>query len=153
MNFKIIIKYILLVLWMILIFWFSSQVGVLSSQMSDGIVSCILSMIEKAMNISLKNNEIFVSFVFYIRKLAHFSLYFVLGILWMILLKEYNISIKKQFIYAMLFCLIYACSDEIHQLFVPGRSGKIFDVMVDWLGALCSIIPICFIRRHRMKTV
>ena len=71
----------------------------------------------------------------------------------MTLLKEYNISIEKQLVYAILFCLIYACSDEIHQLFVSGRSGNLLDVMIDLLGSLCSILPIYFIRKHRVKTV
>ena len=30
--------------------------------------------------------------------------------------------------------ILYSCSDEIHQLFIPGRSGEIRDVLIDTLG-------------------
>lgn len=36
--------------------------------------------------------------------------------------------------------MIYACTDEIHQLFVPGRSGQFRDVMIDSLGAFIGIL-------------
>lgn len=31
--------------------------------------------------------------------------------------------------------VLYACTDEYHQLFVPGRSGQLRDVMIDAVGA------------------
>lgn len=150
---KIAVKYSILILWMMLIFWFSNQGGELSGEMSDGFISEIISVIEKVGNISLDNDKIITMFVLPIRKLAHFSLYFVLGILWMSLLKEYNISLSKQVIYSILFCYIYACSDEIHQLFIPGRSGNLFDTIIDILGSICSCIPIYLFRKHKTKTV
>lgn len=149
MKFKIIFKYILLISWMILIFWFSNQGGNISSEMSDGVVSKIIFAVEKIGNISL-NYEFFV---FLVRKLAHFSLYFVLGILWMLLLKEYRISLSKEFVYAILFCFLYACSDEFHQLFVPGRSGNLIDATIDLFGSLCSIFLISLFRRSKNKTI
>ena len=42
--------------------------------------------------------------------------------------------------YAWIFCILYAMSDEFHQLFVPGRSGEIRDICIDSLGALLGII-------------
>ncbi len=36
--------------------------------------------------------------------------------------------------------ILYAISDEIHQLFVPGRSGKVTDVIIDSLGILTGIV-------------
>jgi len=153
MKFKIVIKYILLILWMMLIFSFSAQDGNLSGDMSDGIVVKLISIVEKLFNISLSNSEFFATIVLLIRKLAHIFVYFVLGILWMMLLKEYSISMSKQVVYSILFCLLYACSDEIHQLFVSGRSGKLLDVMVDMFGALCSIFIIYFLRSRKSKTV
>lgn len=153
MHFRIVFKYILLILWMLLIYWFSNQAGNLSGEMSSGLISWIVSTVEKLLSISLDTDKIIAVFAFLVRKIAHFSLYFVLGILWMSLLKEYNISIGRQLVYAILFCLIYACSDEFHQLFIPGRSGNIFDAMIDLLGSLCSIFPIYLVRRCKVKTV
>lgn len=41
-----------------------------------------------------------------------------------------------------LFCIIYALSDEIHQLFVFGRSGELKDVLIDTIGSFLGIILI-----------
>lgn len=41
---------------------------------------------------------------------------------------------------AELFCALYACSDELHQYFVPGRSCRFFDVYVDSTGAFCGAL-------------
>lgn len=153
MRFKIVVKYIILILWMILIFWFSNQSGNVSGKMSDGIIFEVIRFIESLFRISLGNEKFIVTFAFVIRKVAHFSLYFVLGILWMILLKEYRVSLGKQVIYALLFCIIYACSDEIHQLFIPGRSGNLIDTMIDTTGSLCSILPIYLFKKYKNKAV
>lgn len=137
MKLKIIIKYILLILWMIVIFWFSNQKGTNSSNMSSVIVTKIVSIIESITDLKLEQSILVITLI--IRKIAHFSIYFVLGILWMLLLKEYNISLNKQIIYALLFCLLYSCSDEIHQLFIDGRNGSLLDVLIDMLGSFFSI--------------
>lgn len=49
---------------------------------------------------------------------------------------------------AFAYCFLYACSDEIHQLFVPGRSGKFTDVLIDSAGALLAVLVCFFIRAH-----
>ena len=49
------------------------------------------------------------------------------------------------------FCLFYACSDEFHQTFVPGRAGAAIDVMVDMLGVAAGMIIvflICIMRKE-----
>ena len=38
----------------------------------------------------------------------------------------------------MIACIIYAITDEIHQLFVDGITSRIFDVFVDSCGSLSS---------------
>lgn len=54
--------------------------------------------------------------------------------------KRVKISIWNFLIRAELFCALYACSDEVHQYFVPGRSCRFFDVCVDSAGALCGAL-------------
>ena len=61
-------------------------------------------------------------------------------------------NLEKKVIYAVLLCLVYACSDEIHQLFICDRSGKIFDVFIDMLGSLSSIF-ITWLFYKRKKTI
>ena len=40
---------------------------------------------------------------------------------------------------AAIFAVLYAASDEFHQLFVPGRAGSIRDVIIDGTGAVLGV--------------
>jgi len=55
------------------------------------------------------------------------------------LLNLYNINVKNKIMLAMLICVVYAASDEIHQLFVADRSCKVIDVLIDAVGSFSSI--------------
>ena len=35
--------------------------------------------------------------------------------------------------------ILYACTDEIHQLFIQGRAGQLKDVLIDTIGSLTGI--------------
>ena len=50
----------------------------------------------------------------------------------------YEDNIKKAIIIAFLGTFLYACSDEFHQLFIPGRSGEFRDVMLDSSASLIA---------------
>ena len=151
MKLKIVIKYVLLIFWMSLIFYFSNQNGDISSNASNGIVIRLINFLESVMGVTFSEGMISIMSVL-IRKIAHFTLYFILGLLWMNVLKDYSINLEKKVIYAVLLCLIYACSDEIHQLFICDRSGKIFDVFIDMFGSLSSIF-ITYLFYKRKKTI
>ncbi len=45
-----------------------------------------------------------------------------------------NISLRKAVLYGAFFALLYAISDEIHQTFIPTRSGQARDVLIDSIG-------------------
>ena len=76
---------------------------------------------------------------FIVRKSAHFIGYMILGILASGLILQYE-NINKKYPLAFLICVIYAISDEIHQLFVPGRAGQVRDVLIDSAGSFLGII-------------
>lgn len=86
------------------------------------------------------------------RKGAHIIEYAVLAILWarVIFLKSKNQSGYFYF-WAILAPLVYAVSDEVHQLFVFGRSGKASDVAVDLLGILLGISLYCYFKKSKNK--
>ncbi|MCI9435156.1 MAG: VanZ family protein [Bacilli bacterium] len=155
MKNKKIIIYILLISWMGLIFFFSHQSAIDSDKVSSGVIDKIIHTIEIISNHKLTDNELeLISnyLVFPIRKLAHFTLYFILGILFYNLIKSYIKNNKKRIIVSLLFCLLYACSDEIHQIFIPGRSGEIRDVLIDSIGSFMGIILIyVFLKRKDNK--
>lgn len=136
-----VVKICFLVLWMALIFSFSNQKDVDSSKISDGFIDRTVVKIYKVFNENItkeKESEIIEKYTYPIRKLAHYTLYFVLGILSFLVVKDYSIN-KKLIIYSLLICFSYACSDEFHQLFVIGRSASIKDVIIDTFGSFCSI--------------
>ncbi|MDP4119060.1 MAG: VanZ family protein [Bacillota bacterium] len=88
-----------------------------------------------------------------VRKSAHFFLYLVLGIITFMLAGRYNKNIKKIWMIALLCCLAYAISDEIHQYFVPGRACMWQDVLIDFCGSFIgSGITILLLKLKRTKT-
>lgn len=133
---KKIVLWILLIGCMVLIFHFSAQPADDSMELSDGLLNKILAFL----NIKLPEYVVIFMRVF-IRKVAHFAIYALLGVLAYLLLKlGYSVENKLAFPCALMVSAFYAATDEIHQLFVPGRSGSVKDVFLDGVGALCGII-------------
>ncbi len=114
---------------MIFIFIMSHSNGLESENQSNFIVNFINNILK------LENTEV-IGII--IRKLAHLFEYFVLGILMFNCLKGYNI--KRIILISLVLCSIYAITDEIHQLYIPGRSGNLIDVMIDAVGSVIGII-------------
>jgi VanZ family protein len=81
----------------------------------------------------------------YLRKIAHFILYAILGgFLEATLL---NTNLKKGYlkvIFAAVIGLFYSITDEFHQTFIDGRSGEVADVLLDFCGVLFGI-SICLV--------
>lgn len=146
---KKVIKIILVLICMITIFTFSNDSSYESTKKSNKLIITVAEIISnKQLNKNDKEKYI-EKFVFIVRKGAHFSIYFLLGLLVASLLKEYNILDKRMIIYSLIFCFIYACSDEMHQLFINGRSGEIRDVLIDSLGAFIGISLYYLVRRRK----
>lgn len=135
---KRIVLSIITILWMIIIFLFSNSNGSNSSKTSGIIVGKVVPIIEKVTGHDLTEIEIENYVSYPIRKIAHFSEYFILGLLVILTLYSYGIS-KNIVILSFLICILYSLSDEIHQLFICDRNGNIIDVLVDSIGSLCGI--------------
>ena len=122
---------------MITIFLFSSEDASNSSNTSETLVKEVVGIVIKDDTKKEEKVESIVSkYMFYIRKSAHFIEYMLLGFLLVNLAKDYrNLSIWTISLCVAVAC-IYACTDEIHQLFVEGRAARIFDVGVDTTGGL-----------------
>ena len=102
---------------MLTIFWFSNQDANVSDTQS-GFFAMLLPFLP----------------VWVIRKIAHMTLYAILA--FCAACSQIKTSFKK----VLLFCAWYACTDEFHQLFIPGRSGEIRDVCIDCLGACIGFL-------------
>lgn len=141
---KKIIKIALVVLWMGVIFSFSSDNSDKSTSKSDGIIINIYKAFHKGEISKNEKEKIINRYVFPVRKIAHFTEYFILGLLLISLINEYKKLELKYLILAIFICILYAVSDEIHQLFIDGRTAKIIDVIIDTSGSVTAI----FIYNH-----
>ena len=141
MKFRNYINIFLIITWMIVIFNFSNQTGSSSSGLSSKVVITIAEIINKDLTQSEKD-ELVEKYGYIVRKTAHFGTYFILGTLTIILFIDLKERTKLSFIISSLICSIYAITDEIHQLFIPGRCGSIMDILIDSSGALTAIIII-----------
>lgn len=139
-NKKIIISWLLLILWMAFIFYMSSCNGNVSSDQS-GTIAYVLHNI---LGINYSDKLIFI-----IRKCAHVSEFFILGILVINLVSKYNV--KHIYLISFIICVLYSSSDEFHQLFVSGRSGQVTDVLIDLIGVVLGLLFVFLIRCFRKE--
>lgn len=122
------ISHILLVVWCGVIFYLSHQEASVSGSNSLNILGYILFWLDDASLVVW--NDIF-------REFMHFGIFCVLGIL---CYNSFVFNFKHVVFASLVFCFIYALSDEIHQLFVVGRAFEIVDLILDFCGSLVGII-------------
>lgn len=132
-NKRVVIAWTLLIGWMILIFFMSSQPGDISSKQSDLVIK-LFALLGIDLNSAFGELATLV-----VRKTAHVSEYCILYLLSINLLKNY-LTIKNSRIYSLIIVFSYACSDEIHQYFVPGRSMAFTDIMIDFFGGIVGFV-------------
>ena len=75
-----------------------------------------------------------------VRKLAHFCEYALEGFLLMLCLRVYTRHFFKHVSWPMLGGLLTALTDETIQLFVPGRSGQVTDIWIDFSGVMTGLL-------------
>lgn len=146
-----IIKITLIILCMALIFWFSSDNADDSNKKSDGIIVKVCELVLGRELTEVEKEKYIGDLYLVVRKGAHFTIYLVLGLLIMSYFKELYLVNKKGLLIAFIICFLYACSDEIHQLFVPGRSGDFRDVLIDSMGSIIGIHFYYFISTIRRR--
>ena len=122
-------KLLIVITIMIIIFIFSHDSGSTSTIKSNILVDGFYNIFNFNINRRLLTKLI--------RKSAHISLYTLLGFSVSNYLIDFN---KKIYINSILFILIYSISDEVHQLFIPNRSGSIIDILIDLIGGIIGII-------------
>lgn len=137
-----IFKWTLVIVWMMIIFSFSNDPAVVS----DGKSNFALDVVN---SIGIDLNSTFGELSnFIIRKAAHFMEYFILYVLIFNALRN-KISVKKALYISLLITFLYACSDEIHQVFVPGREGRFRDVLIDTSGGIFGLLLISSYRFYK----
>lgn len=142
MNLKIqrIIFAILTIATFVTIFIFSSQNGDESGSTSRGFTKKIIEILQLDKNLSESEKENLIeNSQFVIRKLAHFTIYTIAGINIYGFVNTYDMKKKNKILGALIVGIIYAISDEIHQMFSGDRTPAIRDVFIDSCGVLFGI--------------
>lgn len=135
-----IVSAVLLIGWMGLIFCFSHQNADVSSSLSGGLIEYTIKLFMPNAGSSFIA-EVIASVEFWVRKLAHFCIYAVLGTFSFLTLVSYKgIPFVLRCFFSLLISAVYALSDEYHQTFISGRSGELRDVLIDSSGALTGIL-------------
>ena len=139
---------LLLIFQMIFVFIMSSFGLDSSSAQSGQIIQALRQVFP---NLNNTSNLDASTLVLIVRKTAHFTEYAILGILFFLFFRQFfpQKNGSRYFIPAILFSFFYACTDEIHQLFIPGRSGQFTDVLIDTLGALFGCLLLVLFRRSK----
>ena len=76
-------------------------------------------------------------------KVNHLLAYFILAILLFLTLlfqQKVPLSLNKAAAYALIICSLYGMLDEVHQIFIPGRSAEFLDFLADACGALLGVL-------------
>ena len=149
-----IIVFILLLVTLFTIFSFSSQNGTQSKGISTKVTDTILSLSNKYQQadtseksrIRTRTNAI-------VRKIAHFTIYTLLGILLMGTTTKTKLKEKWRILITLGLGIIYAILDEFHQSFSPGRTPKITDVYIDTFGILLGILLVLLIKKIHYKYI
>lgn len=135
------------------IYYFSSLNATNSSEESSRVVNAIIWMLKKLSIIDLNSVEtaqLAQRLTYPVRKLAHMTEYAVLAmtLFW----GFHNLVTKRCYTISWIVTILYAITDEIHQLYVPGRAGKATDVLIDSIGACIGLICICFVLKLLLKS-
>lgn len=129
---------------MVMIFRFSMANGNQSSDLSGSLTKSMVEALIDAIDLDVTQAkaENIIEFIHTpIRKIGHLTEYALLGIAVSFpLLRKHRLEGKQRFFISLLVCVLYAVSDELHQLFVPGRSGMAIDVVIDAIGAGVGIL-------------
>ncbi|MDP4120971.1 MAG: VanZ family protein [Bacillota bacterium] len=139
---KIILAFVT-VMWTLFIFSQSFLNSTISSHESGTLLSVMQSVVNFiGLHITVTS--------FFVRKLGHFSEYFVLGVLFMNMINSYQKPTKNIYMPLFFFILIPSI-DECIQRFVPGRSSDERDVLIDFCGCILAMLICLFIFSLKRK--
>lgn len=157
------IHYMLFFAWiglMVLIFWFSNIPADESTEQSLTIGKFICSLVVNGFDEMSASAQIDQAKLIdhAVRKSAHFCEFAALGaltfnsayLIFNSLKVRKRVNLRKGYllIFSILWCILYAATDEVHQLFVEGRYGSPLDVLLDTAGSVTAMLIIILIKKN-----
>ena len=137
---------ILTIVVMIMIFCFSMETAEQSDQTSGSISREVVKIVHPDYDRlePVRQKSIFDTIQHIVRKCAHFTEYMILGFSIRLCLESWfghkTVKHRTLAIISSASAILYACTDEIHQLSIDGRSGQWTDVLVDSSGVFIGVI-------------
>lgn len=136
------------------IFYFSAQPADISTDMSDG-VSLFLLKVSSILRPEQEATEEYVQLIekmsMPVRKTAHITEFAVFYLTLLFALHHSGLRGRKLLWTAFGLTVFYACTDELHQIFVPGRAGRVTDVLIDSSGAFAITVG-GILKKKRMRS-
>ncbi len=141
----------IVILLLVTMFVMSSQNGAQSHSLSRSIVRFFRNILP--ISGELRNNPSFeaINFDLLLRKVAHFSEFFALSLFLNILLTKINFRRWKITRTVLSVSLFFAVLDELHQVFVIGRTPTVVDVLIDFAGAALAVAVLGHIRNLKKR--
>lgn len=138
---KRVVFLILSIVWMIGIFLFSAQPADESTETSLYVGEAVCSIFVPGYRSMPEEGQTALAerIDHPVRKTAHATEYAVLAVFWYQALQGMR---KHRYGRSFLISAAYAATDEYHQLFVPGRAGRVTDVLIDSAGAAAGLLII-----------
>ena len=154
-----ILSHIFVLLWMWVIYSFSAQNGEASGGLSGRICYSIVSAVNNLFRFGWEEvsmQEMARMLGFPIRKIAHMSEFGLLAVLNYWACSFYPKVKNKLYILAFAMTVLYAATDEFHQLFIADRSGNLTDVCIDATGAFLALAAVWFVsciwKKHTVQS-
>ena len=136
---------LLAIIWALLIFCLSNATSKKSGSDSANIImNCITVTLKVTNKTGITNyhpDEVELKSIIRkindpLREVMHAVVYFILALLLIYVLGIYGV--KKKYLITLIVCLLYALSDEFHQIFVKGRTWELLDLLLDTIGILLA---------------
>lgn len=134
---------ILAIVWMCVIFALSAQSKEESGAVSESFTYRVVSSTNFFFHLDMDNarvKEVATAIEGFVRKVAHMVEYGILSVLLYIWIGQWPMRSLRRWGTAIGAATVYAATDEIHQLFVPGRAGRFSDVCIDGAGTILGIV-------------
>lgn len=137
----------LMILCMGAIFAFSTQTSEKSNSISKSVAEKITEKAPSTAAAAPQRDAVkFDRLNLIVRKYAHFTLFFTLGLISSLYAAAVFRKKRTALIFTLMLCLFWAALDEIHQLYVPGRDGRVTDVLIDMSGSLLAAALVMAVR-------
>ena len=150
---RCLLAWIAMLFWMAVIFGFSAQSAEDSSEISGGLIRRVIETVMPDFSeMSAEEQDAIVeSWQTVVRKVGHMAEYTVLGVLSWITMGFHFSRFRRRVGVAAGIGLLYAITDEVHQIFVPDRGPGVLDVVIDFAGVCIGIAVAAVITRWWQK--